>query len=270
VGEGAKAVLLLLERLPMPAVICDIATGEILWINARDLHVVGATGPDQVIGRNLLEFLDPEQHGIALRDIEAIGRGESPAPVTYKVARMDGGSAFLEVSSVPMRWGEGTAMLSLLSDQTTQMQAMRDLAESEERYRALVETSPAGIVVVAHGSEIVYVNSALAAALGATPAQLLGRSMYDFVAAEFRKPIREARRRILLTGQPMPAVPLTLLRLDGVGIDITAASTLVAWHGEQATQTVVRELETVVGDIASESDQRSDDIPMGADSEASD
>jgi len=270
VSEGVDAVLLLLGRLPMPAVICDTATGEILWINSRDLHLVGATAPDQIIGRNLLQFLDTEQHGIALRDIEAIGRGEVPAPVTYKVSRIDGGSAYLQIASVPMRWGEGTAMLSLLSDQTQQMQAMRDLAESEERYRALVETSPAGIVVVAHGSEIVYVNAALAAALGATPAQLLGRSMYDFVAPEFRKPIREARRRILLTGQLMPASPATLVRLDGERIDVTAASTLVAWHGEQATQTVVRELETGVSGIVPESDSPHEDQRAGMGLEASD
>lgn len=235
----------MLEKLPATAVISDAATGEILWVNSRDLRVVGASSPDQLVGRNLLEFLSPSQHGIALHDIEAIARGESPPPVTYDVRRLDGGWAALQIASVPMRWDARPAMLSLITDLSSQVQAMRDLAESEERYRLLVETAPGGIVVVGHGSEIVFVNPALAAALGATPAQLLGRSMYDYIAGDHVKLVRDARRRLLASGESVPASPVVLKRVDGGLVRATAQSTLIAWHGEQATQTVVRDMEAI-------------------------
>ncbi|MDZ4063368.1 MAG: PAS domain-containing protein, partial [Coriobacteriia bacterium] len=70
-GDKPKHPLLpILEHLPTSVVISSTATGAILWTNAYNLTIIGATDPNEIVGRNLLDFLPPEQHGIALRDIE--------------------------------------------------------------------------------------------------------------------------------------------------------------------------------------------------------
>jgi PAS domain S-box-containing protein len=244
------AILELLKRLPVATVIADTGTGEILWANLRDLGIVAAESPSAVLGRNLLEFLDPTQHGVAIRDMEAIRRGESPPPLTYRIRRVDGGYSYVHIASIPMLYQETPAMLSCITDVTDREDMCRDLAESEERYRQLVEASPDGIAVVV-GSEVVYANPALSRSIG-LPADDdgRGRSFYDFVAAEFHEPIRAARRRILRTTSGHPAAEVVLVRADGSKLRAVAQTTAVRWSGELATQTVLHFLDDLAEDDA--------------------
>lgn len=79
-----KGLLKILERLPVATVITRLDTGLVQWVNTDHLALVRATDPSQVVGHSIIEFIPPDQHGVALRDIEAIAtKGISPPPVTY-------------------------------------------------------------------------------------------------------------------------------------------------------------------------------------------
>jgi PAS domain S-box-containing protein len=235
-----NAVLSILERLPQTAVISSAQTGRILWVNSRDINVMRATHPEQLVGRVLLEFIDPAQQATALRDLEAISRGESPPPVIYKLKRLDGGWAWVQIASIPMVFEGGPAMLSLVADVSEQQEALRELEESEQRYRELVQAAPDGIIVVV-GDDIAYVNPAAAALVNCPDADaLIGRSMYDFIRQDERAGIREARRQLLTKSARLFDAPATLVTLDGAEVPVTARTAFVYWHGEPATQTVLR------------------------------
>lgn len=237
---GKSPVLAILERLPQTAVISSAETGRILWVNSRDINVMRATHPEQLVGRVLLEFIDPEQHATALRDLEAITRGESPQPVVYRLKRLDGGWAWVQIASIPMVYEGAAAMLSLVADVSEQQEALRELAESEQRYRDIVHGSPDGIIVVV-GDEIVFANDASAALVGSDSADaLMGRSMYEFIVKSEHGGIREARRQLLAKSAKGFDAPATLVALSGDEIPVTARTALVHWHGEPATQTVLR------------------------------
>lgn len=241
-GKEDNLILKVLERLPISAVIANPLTGRILWVNAHNMQLAGATSPEQLVGRNLLDFIMPEQHGVALRDVAAVALGQSPSPIVYNLKRLDGGITHGQIASIPMRFRGMPAMLSLVADVTERERAARELAESEERYRMLVETSPDGIVVVT-GEEIRYASPALLLALGAESAdEVVGRSMYDFIDPALHRAIKESRRELVLRRQALPAAPVTLVRLDGKHLETTAASTVVRWQGEIATQTIMRDV----------------------------
>jgi PAS domain S-box-containing protein len=59
--------------------------------------------------------------------------------------------------------------------------AEQALRESEERYRRLVETAQEGIWMMDAETKTSYVNRAMAEMLGYTPAEMLGRPVYDFM-----------------------------------------------------------------------------------------
>lgn len=104
------ALSAVLERLPIATVISDVTTGVLLWANSRNMQILaGVASPEHLIGRSLLGFIEPAQQAIALRDIEAIARGQSPAPVVYHFRRLDGGAADVQIMSVPLRYGETPA-----------------------------------------------------------------------------------------------------------------------------------------------------------------
>ncbi len=67
----------------------------------------------------------------------------------------------------------------------------RDLALSEARYRALVETSLAGIFHVNNHGEITYINQAMANLGEYHPDELIGRNMLEFLPPELHQPIME-------------------------------------------------------------------------------
>lgn len=235
-------VVAVLERLPLSAVICDISDGTILWTNAKNMQLAGTADPARLVGLNLMQFLTPEQHGVALHDIELVSRGESPPPIVYRLRRLDGGSADVQIASVPLSFEGRRCMLSLVTDVTEREETLRELAHSEERYRSLVENSPDGIVVSVD-DEIVYANPALVSALGAPGIEaLIGKSVYDFIDRSVHRELREARRRLYLTGQPISGFPIVLCRLDGERLETTAQTTLVRWQGDIAAQTLLHDI----------------------------
>jgi len=240
--DRVKPILKVLEHLPVSAVISSPITGRIQWTNRHNVELSGASSREDLIGRSIFDFIESSQHAIALRDTALIAAGQVPPPVIYDLRKLDGGSAQAHISSVPMSFHGRPAMLSLVTEVTEREQLVRQLSESEERYRSLVETSPSGIVVVAD-DEIVFANPALVRALGMESDEaLVGTSMYEHIVPEHRKAVREARRRVLMKKQPHPAAPVTLLRPDGSRVDALAATALVHWKGSPATQTILSSL----------------------------
>lgn len=242
-ATGQDGILAILERLPISVVISDFATGSVLWTNAWNIGIVAASSTHELVGRNLLEFIPPEEHGRALEAIEAVSAGRSPGALVYRIRKLDGTMADAQISSAVIRFDGKPAMLSLLSDVTDREQATRDLAESEERYRLLVEASPDGIVVCVD-DEIVYANPALLEVLGAETAdRVIGRRMFDFIESTDHKHIREGKKKLLMTKEPRPPMPVALRSLDGTPLLTTIRSSLVRWKGLHAVQTLVHIVE---------------------------
>ena len=240
---STAGLLAILERLPISAVISSAGNGRILWTNSRNLELAGATSSDQIVGRVLLDFIEPIQHATALRDIEAVANGESPPAVVYHLRGIDGSDSDVQIMTTPLVFNNEPAMLSLVADVTARERALRALAESEERYRQLVETSPDGIVVAVDDT-IVYLNPALATALGAKDAaELVGRSMFDYIDPAYHKAVRNSRKQLYLgTASMIPAAEVVLTRVDGSPLPTTAQSTRVTWKGDIATQTLMHDI----------------------------
>lgn len=90
----------------------------------------------------------------------------------------------LTVSLVRDATGRPTYFISQVEDITARRQAEVALAASEARYRALVEATDDPIAAVDHDGRFLIVNTAGAALLGMTPADLIGRSFVDLVSPE--------------------------------------------------------------------------------------
>jgi len=130
-------------------------------------------------------------------------------------------------------------------DVTEQFRLASALAESEARYRTLVESMP-DAVIVSVNSRIVFVNRAGLAMVGAEhPSQVAGRSLFDFVHADSMAEV-QARVRALETGavHDTPARPVRrrLRRLDGAPVDVEVSARALEYGGERAVQAVFRDV----------------------------
>jgi PAS domain S-box-containing protein len=101
----------------------------------------------------------------------------------------------------------------------------RRLSESEARYRVLVENSPDAIILNERG-HIRFANGAAAKLLAAaSPAQLVGRSVFDIVHPDYHEIVRTRMKSMMDTCTALPAAEQRLVRLDGstVDVDVVAA-----------------------------------------------
>ena len=103
--------------------------------------------------------------------------------------------------------------------------ALGALRSSEERYRALVDQSPDGIMVC-RGSTLAFANVAAARLLGsATTEVLIGKRLADVWpgAASVEKLAENANRSTEATDTPTELIEDELIRLDGKTIDVELA-----------------------------------------------
>jgi PAS domain S-box-containing protein len=93
--------------------------------------------------------------------------------------------------------GRLTGAVNMLVDITERKRAEDILRESEERFRAIVETTPECVKVVAADGTLLLMNEAGLEMVGASaPADVTGRSVYDLIAPEGRKSYRAFNERV--------------------------------------------------------------------------
>ena len=142
-----------------------------------------------------------------------------------------------------------------IEDELTLMQAVADqvamalerkraeeaLAESERRYRRLVEMSPDAIVVHQNG-RFVFINQAGAQLFGAPEPQiLLGRQVLELVHPDFLAAVKNRKQQVY-AGVPAELSEEKILRLDGQAVDVETTSVPVEYKGQTAVQVILRDI----------------------------
>jgi PAS domain S-box-containing protein len=116
----------------------------------------------------------------------------------YPVVTRGGDHRLWSFSSVALgRMPDGRRIaISMAADITERQRAEQALRESEERFRALVEQSLAGIYIV-DNARLIYANPRTAEIFGYTPEEIVDKPVHDLVAPEDRELVRaNVARRI--------------------------------------------------------------------------
>ncbi len=112
------------------------------------------------------------------------------------------------------------------------------LAESERRYRTLVDLSPETMLII-QDEHVVYANQAAARLLGAARAEdLLGTPSLSFVHPDFRAAVRERMFQSGILG----VLQQRWVRRDGRVIDVEAVAGPIEHEGKPARQVLARDV----------------------------
>jgi diguanylate cyclase (GGDEF)-like protein/PAS domain S-box-containing protein len=154
---------------------------------------------EEVIGRRSTDFLTPESREHAIRDVlPKFFRTGRCDDVQYQMMKKDGDVIDVLMSGVladdPS--GHGRISLAVLTDITALLEAKRRLAESEARYRSLVEDQSELVSLATPDGELRYVNHAYAAFYGRQPEAMVGKSLLGFVPKEQRPAVAEHLQRL--------------------------------------------------------------------------
>ncbi|MFH1147664.1 MAG: PAS domain S-box protein [Pseudomonadota bacterium] len=131
--------------------------------------------------------------------VEDAIRNDRPFQVEYRIRHKNGEIRHFLERGRPARGLDGNPMYidGVIFDITDRKQAEEALAESEQRFRTIVETAQEGIWVLDADHNTSYVNQRLSEMLGYSPQEMLGRHLHDFMDEEGGEQARqfEERRR---------------------------------------------------------------------------
>jgi PAS domain S-box-containing protein len=120
--------------------------------------------------------------------------------------------------------------------------AEAELRESEERYRALVDTAPDAILVHQDGIVVLANREATALFGAADPAELVGRPVEDLVDPGSLELARARYTRLTEPGQRNELAEMRYRRLGGESFPVEVASAAVPVGGRLAVQVAFRDI----------------------------
>ena len=144
---------------------------------------------DDVIGKPSSNFLTPESRRHAIRNVLPQfflnGRCEN---VEYQMVCKDGHIIDILLSAILDKSADGLQFTSLavITDVTSIKAAERQLAESEARYKGLVEDQTEMVSLATPEGDLLFVNAAYARFYHMKPADMVGKSLLDLVPVEHR------------------------------------------------------------------------------------
>ncbi|HEX2667454.1 MAG TPA: EAL domain-containing protein [Gammaproteobacteria bacterium] len=164
------------------------ADGRIVRANKALARILGFADAKELMaaGPSVAErtYLHPEQRAELLARLEKDGQYTDEE---IQVTRRDGSVIWVSDNSRVVRDKSGKVEYyeGTLHDITARKQAEEALAQSEEKYRTLVDMSQDGVFLSSHGG-LVYVNRAFATMLGYEPEEMTGLSFSSLLAPEDR------------------------------------------------------------------------------------
>ena len=203
------------EQSPASVVITNLAA-DIEYVNPKFTEITGYT-LDEVRGENprLLKSgkIPAEVYTCLWRTITSgeEWRGEL-------LNKKKNGTLYWEYASIsPIKDQDGTIthFLAVKEDITGRKAAEQCLRDSEERFRALVETSSDWIWEVDRHGRYSYVSPKVKDLLGYEPEEVLGRTCFDLMPSAEQTPIAAAFRKLMEARAPFAAVENLCQRKDG-------------------------------------------------------
>ncbi|MBN1965568.1 MAG: GAF domain-containing protein, partial [Anaerolineae bacterium] len=217
--------------------------GIYTYVNPAAAAIVGAE-PKDIIGGTLIPYLAPGQEYSIETIMAARERGES-SRYELDLLHRDGGRVTVLVSGVPRYEGdEFVGTLSVITDITLIRQALQALAESEDRFRQVVENMPVLVDAFDADRNIVMWNRECERVSGYSADEIVGnpdalRLLYpdeayreamlsrwlahteDYRDWEWELTARDGQVRTIAWSNVAQRVPIPGWDSWGVGVDVT-------------------------------------------------
>jgi PAS domain S-box-containing protein len=211
--EGDTPHLGVLEASPNAIIAVD-QTGRIIYANPQ-VEATFGYAHDELIGQPV-ELLIPERIGdrhVGYRDGFLAHPNARPMGIGMDLAgrRKDGTEFPVEISLSPVGSAEGREVFATVVDITARKTAERSLAESEQRFRAVLEASPNAIIAVDPGGHIIYANPQVEATFGYDRAELTGLPVEVLIPERVRERHADHRSGFLVHPNARPM---------GIGMDL--------------------------------------------------
>ena len=218
------------------------ANQRFVYVNKKWLDTLGYS-KEEAKELRLSDIIRKDQIPHCLEVFKRVRTGESVDKVEAVFVAKDGREVYVEGSaSARIKEGKFIATRGIFRDVTERRLTEKRLAESEAKYRSLVENSLEGIGV-SKGNQIVFANKALLDILGYDTFDEVAKvPLLDHVAPKSKK-IVQKRIKMRGKGKPPPSrYEFSIIRKNGEIRDLEVSSNEVIIGDEKYIQSTFRDI----------------------------
>ena len=210
--ERERDLRILAEAIPQMVWRADPA-GRNDYFNNRWYEYTGQS-PEEARA-DAFSAVHPDDRDVAVaRWRESVAAGE-PYTAEFRMRSADGSYRWFVARGVPQRDEAGAIVrwFGTTTDIDELKRTQQALVRSEHGYRTLIETTTEGMLVLDAQDRTTFVNARMAEMLGYEPAELIGKSAFEFSGQADQDDAHRLKARILAEGQCDAEV--RLMRRDG-------------------------------------------------------
>jgi PAS domain S-box-containing protein len=214
--ESEELLRMLTDNLPNALTIKDEA-GRFVFANPA-VKQVFRTSPESFIGATAHPVSpDADWPSILQADTEILAGERELSDEEVRFTLTDGTKRVIQVTKFPLRDAAGLPVKvgTICTDITERFQASRALLESEERFRALVDNLPAGVILKGPDQNVLFINELIEEWYGISLDQVAGKRIGDFtqhsqVNAATHERMLQAQQEVFDSGKAVELeIPLT-------------------------------------------------------------
>ena len=159
--------------------------GEFVYANEASAELHGFKTPGDLVGRNIREFIHPGERQLQEDRFQTAyeERGEAGL-AELRIRRADGSDRTVLVRSVPVQYEGEVAAQTMMRDVTERRTAERELRQSEQKFRTVVEHAQPITFMADRDGTILLSEGQDLQALGLEPGEVVGESVYDVNASD--------------------------------------------------------------------------------------
>lgn len=189
--------------------------GVIQFANRACQEILGAQTEMDLVGRRLVDLLEPEFRAVEVDRLSRLTAGEEGLshlpPRHLRVRRLDGGVVEVESGLSALEVDKRPAVLCIMRDISERIAAERALRDSQRRYREVVESVNEVIFQTDPAGRFIFLNQAWTKVTGFRPEDSLGRALVEFLHPDDRARTRAKFQEVL--GGSKPVISHCELRL---------------------------------------------------------
>lgn len=198
--ENAKRYHHLLEVSPVAINLFD-STGESIWCNQAVLELLGLDSRDELIGNSIFDFIHPDDHQLATREIQRVTKQkESVGPTEMKLQRADGAIRHIYVSTAIGQFlGEDIGQ-AIAVDITPLRQVQHELREEQEFIDTALDSLSDVFYVINEEYQLEQWNHTVEDITGYDTSELAERNVLELFVSEDQPRVEESIETVFETG----------------------------------------------------------------------
>jgi len=215
--------------------------GTIIMINKRAMEVFGFDPTDDLKGRNIMDFVAPENYNEVLSNLDKLKKAHTLRNWEIMSYKKDRQPFHLDISSTMLMDEKGgpQSILIVFKDITERKKMEKALRDEALRRRILVDQSRDGIVILDQDGKVYESNRQFAAMLGYTPEEMNQLYVFDW---EYQFPQEKTLEMIRTVDEAGDHFETKHRRKDGTTYDVEISTNAAVIEDQKLIFCVCRDI----------------------------